>query len=261
MLWKLMLMLAVALAAIIPNAHSLGGGLGRCSTIHRGKVRERTAGERTAAYFDPARFSRHQGRRTAKVDADAIAYSSVPHLARLTTTPSRSMLVGPMGAANGGGGYGGGPEEDDPDAEPQKDNGPGIPNPLSWAVLRLKFTEPRYTSPLNYESRPGAYKCKGCGAALFDSSTKYESGSGWPAFVAPVDGGEVKLEDPKKDLFGRTEVLCSRCDGHLGHVFPDGPRKEVFAADGTVAEGTGRRFCINGAALRFEQRERKTDGQ
>mmetsp|Transcript_19066 Transcript_19066/g.44275 ORF Transcript_19066/g.44275 Transcript_19066/m.44275 type:complete len:214 (-) Transcript_19066:313-954(-) len=131
----------------------------------------------------------------------------------------------------------------------------GFPNPLSWAVLRLKFTEPKFTSPLNYEKRAGAYTCQGCGAVLFDSSAKYESGSGWPAFLAPVEGGDVKLESPGKDMFGRSEVLCGKCDGHLGHVFPDGPRKELFAADGSWAEGTGRRYCINGAAMKFAPRE------
>lgn len=128
-------------------------------------------------------------------------------------------------------------------------------NPLSWAVLRLKATEPRFLSPINYEKRKGVYNCAGCGARLFDSAGKYDSGSGWPAFLSPTSGGKVALEGGA-DFFGRTEVLCGNCNGHLGHVFPDGPKptQGLYSADGTWVNGTGRRYCVNGCALSFVER-------
>jgi peptide-methionine (R)-S-oxide reductase len=108
-----------------------------------------------------------------------------------------------------------------------------------YRVLRQHGTERAGTSPLNAEKRKGVYRCAGCGADLFDSATKYESGSGWPSFHAPKkDATETSLD--RSMLMTRTEVHCSKCGGHLGHVFPDGP------------EPTGERYCMNGAALAFE---------
>jgi len=116
--------------------------------------------------------------------------------------------------------------------------------PEQYRVLREHGTEPPGTSPLNHEKRRGMFTCAGCGEALFTSDTKFESGSGWPSFYAPVDGA-VGTEEDRSLFMARTEVHCRRCGGHLGHVFPDGPRP------------TGQRFCINGAALGFEPKERK----
>jgi peptide-methionine (R)-S-oxide reductase len=114
--------------------------------------------------------------------------------------------------------------------------------PAQFAVLRKHGTERAGTSPLNQEKRPGAFVCAGCGQKLFASDTKFESGTGWPSFYAPLDGAVDTTED--RSLFmTRTEVHCSRCGGHLGHVFPDGPRP------------TGQRYCMNGAAMGFEPPE------
>jgi peptide-methionine (R)-S-oxide reductase len=111
-------------------------------------------------------------------------------------------------------------------------------SPEQYRVLREHGTERAGTSPLNAEKRAGIFRCAGCGQELFDAATKYESGSGWPSFWAPVEGAVATKED--RSLFmRRTEVLCGRCGGHLGHVFPDGPRP------------TGERYCMNGAALNF----------
>ena len=111
-------------------------------------------------------------------------------------------------------------------------------SPEQYRVLREHGTERAGTSPLNAEKRPGTFRCAGCGQELFDSATKYESGSGWPSFWAPVEGAVATKED-RTLLMRRTEVLCARCGGHLGHVFPDGPRP------------TGERYCMNGVALAF----------
>lgn len=112
-------------------------------------------------------------------------------------------------------------------------------SPEQFRVLRQHGTERAGTSPLNHEKRAGEFHCAGCGAPLFDSATKYESGSGWPSFYAPKDGAVGTSQD-RSFLMTRTEVHCARCGGHLGHVFEDGP------------EPTGQRFCMNGAALKFE---------
>jgi peptide-methionine (R)-S-oxide reductase len=109
----------------------------------------------------------------------------------------------------------------------------------SYHVLREHGTEPAWTSPLNEEKRKGLYLCGGCGAALFGSDTKYDSGSGWPSFYAPVEGSVGTSVDHKL-LYPRVEVHCARCGGHLGHVFDDGPQP------------TGKRYCMNGVALGFE---------
>ena len=109
-----------------------------------------------------------------------------------------------------------------------------------FKVLRMKGTERAGTSALNREKRNGMYICAGCGESLFESGTKFESGTGWPSFYAP----DVIEEEVDKGFFTtRTEVHCARCDGHLGHVFPDGP------------EPTGLRYCINGVALKFRPSE------
>ena len=110
---------------------------------------------------------------------------------------------------------------------------------LARHVLHEHGTERAGSSPLNHEKRKGAFRCAGCGALLFDSSTKYDSGSGWPSFYAPRDGAVGTSTDGSHGMT-RTEVHCAKCQGHLGHVFPDGP------------EPTGLRYCMNGGALKFE---------
>ncbi len=112
-------------------------------------------------------------------------------------------------------------------------------SPEQYRVLRQHATERPGSSPLNGEKRQGMFVCAGCGQKLFESDTKFESGSGWPSFFAPLPGA-VGTEADSSLLMTRTEVHCSRCGGHLGHVFPDGPQP------------TGDRYCMNGTALRFE---------
>jgi peptide-methionine (R)-S-oxide reductase len=108
-----------------------------------------------------------------------------------------------------------------------------------YRVLREHGTERAGTSPLNHEKREGVYHCAGCGEPLYESGTKYESGSGWPSFYAARDGAVGTSVDRGMGVT-RTEVHCAKCGGHLGHVFPDGPKP------------TGERYCMNGAALKFE---------
>lgn len=110
--------------------------------------------------------------------------------------------------------------------------------PRQYAVLREHDTEYPGTSPLLEEHREGLFVCAGCGQRLFSSGTKYDSGSGWPSFCAAEEGAVGTSEDRKLGM-RRVEIHCSRCGGHLGHVFPDGPRP------------TGQRYCTNGAALVF----------
>lgn len=110
--------------------------------------------------------------------------------------------------------------------------------PEQYRVLRRHGTERAGSSPLNREKRAGAFLCAACENALFDSGTKFESGSGWPSFYAPLEGAVGTTEDRTLGM-RRIEVHCARCGGHLGHVFPDGPKP------------TGLRFCMNGAALTF----------
>jgi peptide-methionine (R)-S-oxide reductase len=111
--------------------------------------------------------------------------------------------------------------------------------PEAYTVMRKHGTERAGTSPLNDEHRPGMYACAGCGLPLFEASTKFDSGSGWPSFFAPLPSAVATTSDRRLGM-ERTEVHCARCGGHLGHVFPDGPRP------------TGERYCMNGVALKFE---------
>ncbi|WP_298726851.1 peptide-methionine (R)-S-oxide reductase MsrB [uncultured Ferrovibrio sp.] len=112
--------------------------------------------------------------------------------------------------------------------------------PSQYAVLRQHGTERPHSSPLNNEYRKGRFLCAGCGQALFSSDTKYDSGSGWPSFFAPLDEEAIETSTDRSFFMTRTEVHCRRCGGHLGHVFEDGP------------EPTGLRYCMNGTALKFE---------
>ncbi|WP_116105398.1 peptide-methionine (R)-S-oxide reductase MsrB [Lewinella sp. IMCC34191] len=106
-------------------------------------------------------------------------------------------------------------------------------------VLRQDGTEPSFSSPLNDNKKAGVYACRACGLPLFSSSTKFESGTGWPSFYEPIDAKYVEEEVDRRYGMERTEVSCARCGGHQGHVFPDGPQP------------TGLRYCINGVALNF----------
>jgi peptide-methionine (R)-S-oxide reductase len=112
--------------------------------------------------------------------------------------------------------------------------------PEQYRVLREKGTERPFTGELNDMKEPGRYRCAGCGAELFSSDAKFESGTGWPSFYRPAEGEAVDTEEDSSFFMRRTEVLCSRCGGHLGHVFEDGPQP------------TGLRYCINSCALEFE---------
>ncbi len=115
--------------------------------------------------------------------------------------------------------------------------------PEQYQVLRKHGTERAGTSPLNKEHREGVFRCAGCGQELFASSTKFDSGTGWPSFWEPL---EQAVETTTDRAYGmvRTEVHCARCKGHLGHVFEDGPRP------------TGLRYCMNGASMDFEPKSR-----
>jgi peptide-methionine (R)-S-oxide reductase len=115
--------------------------------------------------------------------------------------------------------------------------------PEAYRVLRQHGTERPGSSPLNHEKRSGRFVCAGCGQALFDSATKFESGTGWPSFYTPVEGA-VGTQVDRALFMVRTEVHCANCGGHLGHVFPDGPPP------------TGLRYCMNGAAMTFEADEK-----
>jgi len=115
-------------------------------------------------------------------------------------------------------------------------------SPEAFRVLREHGTERPGSSPLNVEKRDGIFTCAGCGTPLFESGTKFESGTGWPSFFAPIEGNVGTTTD-RSFFMSRTEVHCAKCGGHLGHVFPDGPAP------------TGQRYCMNGVSLRFEPAE------
>lgn len=115
--------------------------------------------------------------------------------------------------------------------------------PDQYRILRQKGTEPAFTGAYWDEHTPGTYRCAGCGEVLFDSDTKYDSGSGWPSFYQPVDRSKVVEHEDVSHGMRRIEITCATCGSHLGHVFPDGPRP------------TGLRYCVNSASLTLEPKE------
>jgi peptide-methionine (R)-S-oxide reductase len=115
--------------------------------------------------------------------------------------------------------------------------------PEQYEVMRKKGTERPFTSPLNDNHEKGVFECAACGLPLFSSNNKFDSGTGWPSFSAPIEKENIAEKTDKSWIETRTEVLCARCDSHLGHVFEDGPKP------------TGLRYCMNGVALKFVKEE------
>ena len=146
----------------------------------------------------------------------------------------------------------------------KKQQQPQTWNPLRLGVLRLGLTEPAMTSPLNYGKYDGAFNCAYCGQTLFDSTAKFDSGSGWPSFWRTATADSVHYQ---RESDGRLECQCNTCRSHLGHVFLDGPRTSTFAVEVLAAapESDPRmrgnmylpRFCMNGAALTYKPREQQ----
>jgi peptide-methionine (R)-S-oxide reductase len=114
-------------------------------------------------------------------------------------------------------------------------------SPEAYAILRQGATERPFTGEYNATKTPGVFRCGGCGTELFSSDTKFDSGSGWPSFTEPANREHVRLIEDRSHGMVRVEVRCATCDGHLGHVFDDGPR-----------EAGGARYCINSAALKLD---------
>ena len=115
-------------------------------------------------------------------------------------------------------------------------------SPAQYEVLRQRGTERAFTGQYVHEKRDGTYRCAGCGAELFSSDTKFDSGTGWPSFTEPAERANVNLRDDHSHGMHRIEVTCAVCGGHLGHVFPDGPGE------------TGERYCINSCSLELDDR-------
>jgi len=113
-------------------------------------------------------------------------------------------------------------------------------SPEQYEVLRRKGTEPPFTGRYVHTKEDGRYRCAGCGAELFSSDTKFESGTGWPSFYEPAANANIELVEDRSHGMIRTEVLCGTCGGHLGHLFPDGPAP------------TGQRYCMNSCALELD---------
>lgn len=118
-------------------------------------------------------------------------------------------------------------------------------SPESYRVLRKKGTERPFTGEHVANKEKGIYRCAGCGAELFGSETKFDSGCGWPSFYDPLSKDQVEFKLDMSHFMTRTEVLCSKCGGHLGHVFDDGPNP------------TGKRYCINSVSLKFDKEDQK----